>query len=127
MTARSACSETCLTVARPIFEGLYVEGYCGLCNELTATDLRQWFVCPICLNVVLSYPKGFAASRYVHEFWAREITPQFPELVLEELDEVKLEPFVHADGRRRRKPNSFSRWTIESGVVMGTSLSLCSA
>lgn len=85
----------------PLFEGLHVEGYCGLCNELTATGLRQWFVCPICLNVVLSYPKGFAASRYVHEFWAREITPLFPELVLEELDEVKLEPFV--PGRRSAK------------------------
>ena len=85
----------------PLFEGLHVEGYCGLCNELTATDLRQWFVCPICLNVVLSYPKGFAASRYVHQFWAREITPQFPDLVLEELDEVKLEPFV--PGRRSAK------------------------
>src|SRR5688500_4646832 len=46
----------------PLFEGLHVEGYCGLCNQLTATGLRQWFVCPICLNVVLSYPKGYAAS-----------------------------------------------------------------
>jgi hypothetical protein len=51
--------------------------------------------------VVLSYPKGFAASRYVHEFWAHEVTPEFPELVLEELDEVKLEPFV--PGRRSAK------------------------
>lgn len=85
----------------PLFEGLHVEGYCGLCNELTATDLRQWFVCPICLNVVLSYPKGFAASRYVHDFWANEVTPDFPELVLEELDEVRLEPFV--PGRRSAK------------------------
>lgn len=85
----------------PLFEGLHVEGYCGLCNQLTATDLRQWFVCPICLNVVLSYPKGFAASRYVHEFWETEINPQFPDLVLEELDEVKLEPFV--PGKRSAK------------------------
>ena len=85
----------------PLFEGLHVEGYCGLCNELTATDLRQWFVCPICVNVVLSYPKGFAASRYVHEFWASEIAPQFPDLQLEELDEVRLEPFV--PGRRSAK------------------------
>ena len=85
----------------PLFEGLHVEGYCALCNELTATGLRQWFVCPICLNVVLSYPKGLAASRYVHEFWAREITPQFPDLVLEELDEVKLDPFV--PGKRSAK------------------------
>jgi hypothetical protein len=85
----------------PLFEGLHVEGYCGLCNQLTATDLRQWFVCPICVNVVLSYPKGFAASRYVHEFWNREIKPAFPELELEELDEVRLEPFVH--GRRSAK------------------------
>ena len=85
----------------PLFEGLHVEGYCGLCNELTATDLRQWFVCPICVNVVLSYPKGFAASRYVHDFWAHEVTPRFPELVLEELDEVKLEPFV--PGKRSAK------------------------
>lgn len=85
----------------PMFEGLHVEGYCGLCNELTATDLRQSFVCPICLNVVLSYPKGFAANRYVHEFWAREVQPQFPDLVLKELDEVKLEPFV--PGRRSAK------------------------
>ncbi len=85
----------------PLFEGLHVEGYCGLCNELTATDLRQWFVCPICVNVVLSYPKGFAASRYVHDFWSHDVTPQFPELVLEELDEVKLEPFV--PGKRSAK------------------------
>lgn len=85
----------------PIYEGLHVEGYCGLCNELTATDLRQWFVCPICVNVVLSYPKGFAASKYVHDFWAREITPVLPDLVLEELDEVKLEPFI--PGKRSAK------------------------
>jgi len=85
----------------PLFEGLHVEGYCGLCNELTATDLRQWFVCPICVNVILSYPKGFAASRYVHAFWEHEVKPQFPDLELEELDEVKLEPFV--PGRRSAK------------------------
>lgn len=85
----------------PLFEGLHVEGYCSLCNTLTATDLRQWFVCPICVNVVLSYPKGFAASRYVHEFWDRTIAPDFADLVLEELDEVRLEPFV--PGRRSAK------------------------
>ena len=87
----------------PLFEGLHVEGYCGLCNELTATDLRQWFVCPICVNVVLSYPKGFAASRFVHDFWAREIAPQFPDLELEELDEVKLEPFIPGKRSARTK------------------------
>ena len=58
-------------------------------------------MCPICVNVVLSYPKGFAASRYVHEFWAREIKPKLPDLDLEELDEVRLEPFV--PGRRSAK------------------------
>jgi hypothetical protein len=87
----------------PFFEGLHVEGYCGLCNQLTATDLRQWFVCPICLNVVLSYPKGLAASRYVLEFWKREITQRFPDLVLEELDDVKLEPFVPGKRSARTK------------------------
>ena len=87
----------------PLFKGLHVEGYCGLCNELTATDLRQWFVCPICLNVVLSYPKGFAASRFVHDFWGHEIAADFPDLVLEELDEVKLEPFVPGKRSARRK------------------------
>lgn len=85
----------------PIFDGLHVEGYCGICNELTATGLRQWFVCQICLNVVLSYPKGFAASRHVQQFWSKEIGPAFPDLVLEVLDEVKLEPFV--PGRRSAK------------------------
>lgn len=62
----------------PLFEGLHVEGYCGLCNELTATDLRQWFVCPICLNVVLSYPKGFAASRNESRRRSRTRLPGWP-------------------------------------------------
>lgn len=99
----------------PLFEGLHVEGYCGLCNQLTATDLRQWFVCPICLNVVLSYPKGFAASRFVHDFWAREVSPTFPELVLEELDEVKLEPFVH--GKRSAKTKGTVAQALDYRVV----------
>lgn len=99
----------------PLFEGLHVEGYCGLCNQLTATDLRQWFICPICLNVVLSYPKGYAASRLVHEFWARDVAPSFPDLVLEELDEVKLEPFV--PGRRSAKAKTTTAQALDYRVV----------
>ncbi len=87
----------------PLFEGLPVEGYCGLCNERTETRLRQWFICPICLNVVLSYPKGLAASKYVHEFWAREVRPEFPDLILEELDAVKLEPFIPGSRTKKNK------------------------
>lgn len=102
----------------PLFEGLQVEGYCGLCNQLTAADLRQWFVCPICLNVILSYPKGYAASRFMHEFWAREIATAFPDLVLEELDEVKLEPFV--PGRRSAKTKGTVAQALDYRVVRQT-------
>ena len=93
----------CFNDRPPIFEGLPLEGYCGLCNQRTAVQLRQWFVCPICTNVVLSYPKGFAASRYVHEFWAREVRPVFPDLLLDELDEVRLESYGPGDRSKKTK------------------------
>lgn len=98
----------------PLFDGLHVEGYCGLCNRLGPTGLRQWFVCPICLNVVLSYPKGFAASRFVVEYWNRNIAPAFPDLVIEELDEIRLEPFVPL--RRGAKAKALRRQPLDFRV-----------
>jgi hypothetical protein len=77
-----------------MYEGLPIEGFCGLCNRRQRVLLRQWFVCPICLNVVLSYPKSFAASQVIEEFWTGAVGPKFPGLRLVETDVVQLEPFV---------------------------------
>ncbi len=77
-----------------MFVGLDTPGYCGLCNREMALKLRQWFICPICLNVVLSYQKAFAASASVHQFWDDRVRPRFPRLRLNETEVVKLEPFI---------------------------------
>jgi hypothetical protein len=87
-----------------MFEGLVVNGFCGLCNRRQDVLLRQWFVCQICLGVILSYPKTIAASFEVHDFWDRDVKPEFPGLKLEETEVVKLEPFV--PGRRTKRAKS---------------------
>lgn len=91
----------CFNNRPPIFHGQTLEGYCGLCGRLTEVTLRQWFICPICLNVVYSYPKSFAATSCVHKFWREEIQREFPAFKLQELDVVQIEPFI--PGRRSRK------------------------
>ena len=84
----------CLNGRPPLYEGTEVDGYCGLCNNELRPRLRQWFICPICFNVVLSYPKGFAASQHVHDFWRDHIAPALPQFHLDEMERVQLEPFV---------------------------------
>ncbi len=87
-------SRDCFNGRPPIYHGPPTEGYCQLCNERTTVCHRQWFICTICLNVVHSYPKSFAASKLVHELWDDVISAAAPELHLEELDLVQIEPYV---------------------------------
>jgi len=109
----------CFNDRPPIFEGLAVEGFCGLCNRRQDVLLRQWFLCQICLGVVLSYPKSIAASLAVHEFWKRHVAPEFPALTLEETEVVKLEPFV--PGRRTQRTKSGTLSVVDFAVFDDTS------
>jgi len=98
----------CFNDRPPLFEGLQVHGFCALCNKPQGVLLRQWFVCPICLGVVLSYPKTFAASQAVRAFWQGELNTKFPQLRLEERDVVQLEPFVPGRRNQKKKAESVS-------------------
>jgi hypothetical protein len=71
--------------------------------------MRQWFICQICLNVVLSYPKSMAATQFVRSFWETQIQANWPELELSESDVVQIEPFV--PGKRSQKAKAI---TVES-------------
>jgi len=87
-------TKECFNNRPPIYHGSGLEGYCGLCNEWREIALRQWFIDPICLNVVYSYPKSIAASKLIHETWRTIVQPSFPNLQLEEIDIVQIEPFI---------------------------------
>lgn len=78
----------------PVYHGQTIEGYCGLCSRKRDVTCRQWFVCGPCWNVVLAYQKSVAASRAVHEWWAKTMKPRFPKLNLEETEPVYLSPYV---------------------------------
>ncbi|MEW6331587.1 MAG: hypothetical protein AB1560_09010 [Pseudomonadota bacterium] len=78
----------------PVYHGETIQGFCGLCNLNCDVTMRQWFVCPICWNVVLAYQKSIAASVAIHEWWANTIKPKFPELELVETEPVYLSPFA---------------------------------
>ena len=84
-----------------IYHGDSMQGFCGLCNELTDVRFRQWFLCPICYNVASSYQKGFVSAAAVHEFWRRHVVPVVPSLTLRETDVVTLSPF--ARGKRTKR------------------------
>lgn len=105
-----ACVEVlthqCFNGRPPIYHGESFHGYCGLCNRLTTVTLRQWFICPICLNVVLGYPKSVAATQFVRDFWKTEIEVKWPALKLSESDVVQIEPFV--PGKRSQKAKAIT-------------------
>ena len=84
----------CFNNRPPIYHGQGFQGYCGLCNEWREIALRQWFIDPICLNVVYSYPKSIAASKLIFDRWRDIVQPIHPNLKLEETDVVKVEPFI---------------------------------
>src|SRR5262245_55652221 len=73
--------------------GETIEGYCGLCNALGQVTLRQWFVCPVCWNVVVAYQKSFVAALAVPAFWQRDIAAEFPAFEFTGTDEVRVTPF----------------------------------
>jgi hypothetical protein len=104
----------CFNDRPPLFEGLGVHGFCGLCNRSQDVLLRQWFLDPICLNVVLAYPKTFAASQAVHEFWKTRVNPTFPSLRLVETEVVQLEPFV--PGRRNQNKKAEALRVLDFAV-----------
>lgn len=84
----------CFNQRPPIYHGQGLVGYCGLCNEWREIALRQWFIDPICLNVVYGYPKSIAACKLIFEKWHEIVTPHFPNLELQEIDVVQIEPFI---------------------------------
>lgn len=86
----------------PIYHGWKMQGFCGLCNELTDVALRQWFMCPPCYQVVASYQKGFTAAAAMHEFWSQHISRTAPGFVLKETDVVRLTPYVRREKTKRQ-------------------------
>lgn len=106
--------QECLNQRPPFYTGLSVDGYCGLCNRRQQVLLRQWFICQICLGVVLSYPKSFAASQSVHEYWISTVRPILPQLRLEETDVVGLEPFI--PGKRSQRTKALNVKTLDFAV-----------
>lgn len=85
----------------PLYHGETIQGYCGLCNALGQVTLRQWFVCPVCWNVVVAYQKSFVASASVHDFWRRDVAGVLPAFELESKDEVRLTPYGRAAATKR--------------------------
>lgn len=110
-----ALTHKCFNGRPPIYHGESFTGYCGLCNKLTTVTLRQWFVCPICLNVVLAYPKSMAATQFVRDFWKAKIEIDWPELKLWESEVVQIEPFV--PGRRSQKAKAITLDTLDFLVL----------
>lgn len=80
----------------PVFHGETIQGICGLCNDLRAVTMRQWFVCGPCWNVVLAYQKSIAASAAVHEWWNKNIQKDNPYLTFEETEPVYLSPYTRS-------------------------------
>lgn len=87
-----------------VYHGETVQGFCGLCNKRGAVTLRQHFACGPCWNVVLSYQKTYVASEAVREAWKTHVQGEFPALVLEETEEVTLDPYVR--GARTKRQNA---------------------
>ncbi len=46
------------------------------------------------MNVIFGFPKSAAASQFVKQFWAESVTPEFPNLRLEEVEPMQLMPFI---------------------------------
>jgi hypothetical protein len=86
----------------PVYHGSTIDGYCGLCNVRRDVTTRQWFVCPICWNVVLAYQKSIAASTAVGEWWAQKVLPRLPHLELLETDPVYLSPFLRSGKTKKQ-------------------------
>lgn len=84
----------CFNDRPPIHHGTGFNGYCGLCNDRKEIALRQWFIDQICLNVVRSYPKSVAASKLIKESWDSLISPVCPNFTLEEIDVVRILPYI---------------------------------
>lgn len=78
----------------PVFHGRPFDGYCALCNYTRRVAQRQWFVCPICWNIVLSYQKSMAASRYIRAWWQKKVAKHFSAFKLEETEAVYLSPYA---------------------------------
>jgi hypothetical protein len=79
-----------------------MQGFCGLCNELIDVAFRQWFLCPLCYNVVASYQKAFVSAQAVHEFWTRHVLPAAPDFALTETDTVTVTPFARGARTKRQ-------------------------
>ena len=92
----------------PVFHGETIQGYCGLCSVRRDVTMRQWFVCPICWNVVLAYQKSIAATTGLQRWWNEEIKPKCPNLRLDETEPVYLSPFARKDKTKKQAAESLS-------------------
>lgn len=111
----------CFNDRPPIYhgfaDGLTFDGYCAFCSQVRRVTIRQWFLCAICENVVLSYPKTIVASQLVHNYWRERVTARLPYLALEEHDVVQIEPYV-----ARRRSQRAKAETLESLDFLVTDL-----
>lgn len=78
----------------PMHHGETVSGTCGLCNRPGLVTLRTWFVCTICWGVVTAYQKSMVSTMAIHHFWRTMVKPEFPDIDLNETDEIRIEPFA---------------------------------
>jgi hypothetical protein len=90
----------------PVFHGEAIAGFCGLCNLHGDVNMRQWFVCGPCWNIVIAYQKSITASTAVREWWEQKIKPAFKTLSLTETEPVYLAPYVR--GKTTKLQNAAS-------------------
>ena len=91
-----------------MYHGETISGTCGLCNQSLPVTLRIWFVCPLCWNVVVAYQKSLVASSAIRGYWNEEVLPRFPDLELQETEELQLKPFVRQAKTKREASKSLA-------------------
>lgn len=87
----------------PVYCDTHMQGFCGLCNELLEVRFCQWFLCPICANVLSAYQKALVSAQAVLRFWAASVQPHAPAWQIEETDPVYLSPFARKARTKRQE------------------------
>jgi hypothetical protein len=50
-----------------------LDGYCSYCNRSDEVSRICWFLCDVCNRVVSSFGREKAASRFILDFWKKEV------------------------------------------------------
>lgn len=91
-----ACTKQWVTEAfdghDPVATGEPLKGYCLLCNQAKTVRLRTWFLCDICDRVARSIGRNHVAEHAILDFWAEQVKPKFPQLVIRQNDVSSLRP-----------------------------------